>query len=107
MKKINSIEEFHNSIHRDEYSMIYFYTDWCPDCFATKMFIPMLENEYKKIHFFSVNRDEFIEIAKHYNIFGIPSFLMFKNEEVVGELVSGKRKSYIEVKQFIDDLFRV
>lgn len=104
MKTISSIEEFYKIIEEDEFSLVYFYTNWCPDCFATKMYLPRLEGEYPTIRFYNIDRDQLIELAKHYNIFGIPSFLFFKNNELIGEFVSGTKKSYVEVKKFVDDL---
>jgi thiol-disulfide isomerase/thioredoxin len=104
MKKINSIEEFYQVIEGNGTKFIYFYTNWCPDCFVIKPHLPRLEDEYKDIEFYMMDRDVDIDLARHLNIFGIPSFLMYKDGVEADRFVSKKRKTYIEVKGFIDSV---
>jgi thiol-disulfide isomerase/thioredoxin len=103
MNKINNLAEFYEVVEKDELSLIYFYTTWCPDCFATKLYMPRLIKDYSNIKFYAVNRDELIDLSSHLGIYGIPSFLIYKNGEELGRFVSKLRKSYIEVKEFIDN----
>ncbi len=103
MKKISNMEEFYQVIQKDHYVLVYFYTKWCPDCFMVRPFLPRLDKEFMDVEFVKMDRDCEIDLAKHLNIFGIPSFLIFKKGEEVGRFVSKFRKSYDEVRNFILD----
>lgn len=101
MKSINSMEEFYQVIEQDKPIFIYFYTVWCPDCFAVKPYLPKLEEEFQDVSFYMMNRDTDIELARHLNIFGIPSFLMYQASKEIGRFVSKDRKTHQEVQAFI------
>lgn len=101
LNQIEGIKEYYNVIENNDLVIIYWYTRWCPDCFLMKAALPKLEKDFKDYSFYSVNRDTDIEIAKHLNIFGIPSFLIYNKGEEVARYVDKKRKTYIQVKEFI------
>lgn len=102
MKKINTLEEFYEIAESDQTSVFYFYTTWCPDCFRSKLYMPKLVSEYSDLNFYAVNRDGLLDLSSYLRIFGIPSFLIFKEGVEVGRFVSKQGKSYVEVKEFID-----
>jgi thiol-disulfide isomerase/thioredoxin len=102
MKQISSLKEFYEVIEQNKHVMIYWYTKWCPDCFAIKPHLPRLEEEYSTLQWYGMDRDIDIHLAKHLEIYGIPSFILFKNGEEQARYVDKRRKSYQEVKQFID-----
>ena len=102
MNKLRNTEEFYNAVEQDKLSIVYFYTLWCPDCFMMRPALPRLEKDYPEMTFYSFNRDKDNQLAMHLEIYGIPSFLIFRNGEEIGRYVDKKRKSYIEVKTFID-----
>jgi thiol-disulfide isomerase/thioredoxin len=104
MIKLKSTQEFYEAVENNKLSIVYFYTKWCPDCFVIKPALPRLEKDYSSITFYSFDRDKDINLARHLEIFGIPSFLMFKDGDEIGRYVDKRRKSYIEVKAFIDDI---
>lgn len=95
------MEEFDQVIEQEEVTFIYFYTVWCPDCFAVKPYLPKLEEEFTDVKFYMMNRDTDVELAKHLNIYGIPSFLMYKAGKEVGRFVSKNAKTHKEVQKFI------
>ena len=101
MKKIKNLKEYDDVIENNDLVIIYWYTRWCPDCFIMKAALPRLEKDFAETEFYSVNRDMDIELAKHLNIFGIPSFLIYKKGEEIDRFVDKRRKSYIQVKEFI------
>lgn len=103
MKQIHSTKEFYQVIENNDQVLVYWFTKWCPDCFVIKPHLPKLEQEFSDILFVKMNRDDDIELAKHLEIYGIPSFTFYKNEDEIGRLVNKKRKSYIEVKSFIEN----
>jgi thiol-disulfide isomerase/thioredoxin len=101
LNKIKSLKEYYDVIENNDLVIIYWYTRMCPDCFIMKAALPRLEKDFTDIQFYSVNRDMDIELARHLNIFGIPSFLIYKKGEELDRFVDKRRKSYIQVKEFI------
>jgi thioredoxin-like negative regulator of GroEL len=81
-----------------------FSADWCPDCRVIEPFLPELEEKYSEWTFVYVDRDQFIHICAENDIFGIPSFLAFKNGEEVGRFVSKDRKTQEQIEAFITNL---
>lgn len=103
MKEIKTLKQFYDVVEQKPKVLVYWYTKWCPDCFVTKPHLPRLEQEFKDIEFYSMDRDVDINLAKHLEIFGIPSFLLFEQGEEVGRYVDKKRKSYDQIKTFINE----
>lgn len=103
MKSIHNMEEFDKAIEQDKPRLIYFYTTWCPDCYSIKPHLPRLEEEFSNVDFYQMDRDIEIDLARHLNIFGIPSFLMFQNGQEIGRFVSKFSKTYLEVRSFIEE----
>jgi thioredoxin 1 len=64
--------------------LVDFYADWCGPC---KMMMPIVEKMAEKyddrIKVGMVNSDDNGSLAAKYDIMSIPSFLIFKNGEVV------------------------
>ena len=64
--------------------LVDFYADWCGPC---KMMMPVVEKMAEKydgkIKVGKVNSDDESSLAAKYNIMSIPSFLIFKNGNVV------------------------
>ena len=106
MIRIKSLKEYYDVIENNDFVIIYWYTRWCPDCFAMKSALPKLEKDFEEFKFYSVNRDMDIELAKHLNIFGIPSFLIYKKGDELDRFVDKNRKSYLQVKDFITNAIK-
>lgn len=51
--------------------------------------------------FVRVNRDQFIEVAQKWDIFGIPSFVVIEKGQEVGRLVNKMRKTKTEIMHFL------
>jgi len=82
--------------------LVDFYADWCGPCRMTGPIIDELSEELKEIKFVKVNIDENPDLASRYQIFSIPSFLIFKNGAVVSSLVGARSKENLldELKKF-------
>lgn len=102
MTKLKSLKEFYNVVENKEKVIIYWYTVFCPDCIMMKPNLGRFEKDFPDYEFFSINRDKMIDLARHLEIYGIPSFLIFEHGDETGRLVNKLRKSYKEVKTFID-----
>ncbi len=103
MLRLNTEKDFEAVIKLDRV-IVLFSADWCPDCRVIEPFLPSLVESYSEITFATANRDEFIEVAQKYNIFGIPSFLAFHKGELVDQFISKNRKTEAEIREFIDQI---
>jgi thiol-disulfide isomerase/thioredoxin len=102
MKTIKNITSYEDLVLKEGLSLVVFYSDWCPDCHYADTFIPRLEAIYKDISFYLVDRGDIPELAKALNIYGVPSFLLYSNDNECARYVDKKRKSFIEVQSFIE-----
>ncbi|PYZ97162.1 thiol reductase thioredoxin [Alteribacter lacisalsi] len=90
-------------IKQGDGAVLYFTAGWCPDCVVIEPVLPELEEKHNHFQFFKVDRDSFIEECQENDIFGIPSFLVFKNGKEVHRFVSKSRKSKEEIDQFLTE----
>ncbi len=67
--------------------LVDFYADWCGPCKMMMPVVDKLAHTYEgKIKVGKINADEEGDLAGRYGIMSIPSFLIFKNGEVVETL---------------------
>lgn len=81
-----------------------FSADWCPDCRVIEPILPEIESKYQDYTFVYVDRNDFIDLCGQLDIFGIPSFVGFKDGKELGRFVSKDRKTQEEIENFIDSL---
>lgn len=100
---LESKVQFNELINKEDAIMV-FSADWCPDCRVIESALDMVEVDYPEFTFVYVDRDKFIDICQEYDIFGIPSFLAFKDGKETGRFVSKDRKTKEEIEHFLDEL---
>lgn len=81
-----------------------FSANWCPDCRFIDPFLPEIEKKFNEFTFVYIDRDEHIDLCVELNVFGIPSFLGFKDGEELGRFVSKERKTQEQIEEFIGGL---
>lgn len=96
-----SYEELAQIIEKPEKIVLFFTADWCPDCQFIYPVMPEIEAENADFTFVRVNRDNFMEVAQEWNIFGIPSFVVLENGKENGRLVNKLRKTKAEINDFL------
>lgn len=79
-----------------------FYADWCGPCKLTSPIIDDLANQMKDIKFVKINVDENQDLAGRYSVFSIPTFLVFKNGQVVNQMVGAAGK-----ERFVEEIQKV
>jgi thioredoxin 1 len=74
-----------------------FYAEWCGPCKMTGPIIDELAKEYEgKAVFYKINVDENNQLAGKYNVFSIPTFIIFKDGQPVDQFVGALGKEGFE-----------
>ncbi|MFC7687936.1 thioredoxin family protein [Ureibacillus sp. GCM10028918] len=104
MENLQSVEQF-EQLKSDGKTIFMFSADWCGDCRFIDPVMPTIEEKYAPTYkFVKVDRDEFIDLCIELDVFGIPSFIAFNENEETGRFVSKDRKTQEEIEAFIDGL---
>lgn len=82
-------------------NVFYFTAGWCPDCHFIDPVMPEIEADFPDWQFIQIDRDQFIDVAAEWNIFGIPSFVAIADGTEKGRLVNKARKTKAEVEDFL------
>ena len=100
MIKVITPETFENEVIKSsEPVLVDFFATWCGPC---KMVGPVLEkmsNDYEgRVKFAKLDIDTAESLAMKYNVFSVPSMLVFKNGEEAGRIVGALPPSEISKK---------
>ncbi|MBE7703372.1 MAG: thioredoxin [Cyanobacteria bacterium SIG28] len=65
-----------------------FFANWCGPCRKLGPILEEVESEMSsRVKFAKINTDDNIEMAKQYQVSGLPTLMVFKNGEAVERLV--------------------
>jgi len=83
----------------DQVVLVDFWAEWCGPCKAVAPTLEELAGEYKgKVVIAKVNVDRERDLANQYRIRAIPNMKIFKNGQLVDEIVGAASKDRIEAK---------
>ncbi len=81
--------------------LVDFWAPWCGPCRMVAPIVDELSDEYDgKIKFVKLNTDDNVGVATKYQIRSIPTLLVFKGGEPVGQIVGFRPKS--DLKKRLD-----
>lgn len=101
-----SLEELEDRVKQEKVTAFLFTADWCPDCQFLYPVLFDIEEDFSEVDFVPVDRDHHMDLAKAWNIFGIPSLVVTQNGKEVGRLVNKQRKTKEEILSFLDSVVR-
>lgn len=100
---IESVQHFETTIEKPEFSIMMFSAPWCIDCKNVAIYLDETIEEFEnRATFYYVDYDKFNDIFQRYGIRGIPNFLIFKNNEVVGQIGNGRSIEQDDLEDYIE-----
>lgn len=76
-------------------TVVDFYADWCGPCRKMGPILEEVETELTNVKFAKINTDNNLEMAKKYQVSGLPTLMVFKNGEPIERIVGLMPKSSI------------
>lgn len=104
MIKVLSYEQIAEQIDSGQKTVFLFTADWCGDCQYLYPLLPAIEVENTDYSFRQVDRDDFMDLVQKWDIFGIPSLVVFENGQEIGRFVDKNRKTKEEINAFLKGL---
>ena len=78
---------FNQEILKNQLLLVDFWAEWCGPCKSMHPVFTRMAKKYKQVRFARVNVDNAQDIAMKYDVQSIPTFIMFKNGEIVNRMV--------------------
>jgi thioredoxin 1 len=89
-------QDFDTAVQGNSVSLVDFWAEWCGPCRLLGPTIDQIADEYQgKIKVYKMNVDENPMTPSRYNIRGIPTVLVFKNGQLVDQMVGNQPKDAI------------
>jgi len=86
---------FDSEINNNGVTVVDFFANWCGPCRKMGPVLEEVEAELTNVKFAKINTDDNIEMAKKYQVSGLPTLMVFKNGEPVERIVGLMPKSSI------------
>jgi thioredoxin 1 len=97
VKHVNEADFEKEVLQHNTLTLVDFWAPWCGPCRMVGPVLDELAPEFEgKVKFTKVNTDENQGIATRYQIRSIPSLLLFKGGEVVGQRVGALNKEMLK-----------
>ena len=99
-----SLEEIASYVEQEGKKVFVFSADWCGDCRFIQPALADIEAENPSFTFVQVDRDAYLEVAKSWDVYGIPSLVVLEKGQEIGRLVNRNRKTKMEINDFLATL---
>ena len=100
MEMVITENNFEEEVLKSEIPVLVdFYADWCGPCKMMAPIVKELADKFAgKCKVGKCNIDENIKVAQNYRVMSIPTFIVFKNGEVVVTAIGAMSKNDLESK---------
>ena len=98
--QIQNIDEFNKILedYSNEIILVDFWATWCGPCMTfAPVFEKLFQEHADEVIFLKVNVDLNGEIARHYEISGIPTTLFIQNRKVIQKIVGATNYHHIKL----------
>ena len=93
--------EFKSALANNKIVVVDAFATWCGPCKVVAPKIVALSDLYTNVHFVKVDVDEVPDVAQELGIRAMPTFVIFKEEKKVGEVVGANQDA---VRTVIDKI---
>ncbi|GGJ26844.1 thioredoxin family protein [Paenibacillus hunanensis] len=104
MERIETEEQYRNLIDGQEYTVIKFDTNWCPDCKTLDRFMGDIIDQNPEKRFFAMDAEKFQDLAEQNEVRGIPSLLVYRGGEKIAHLHSKFAKTPAQVSEYLAEI---
>lgn len=94
--RISSVDFRQHVLESDVPVLVDFWASWCPPCKMAEPMIDKLAEEYDgKVKVLKLNVDQNPGVAAEYEIKGVPTFILFKKNEILDRKVASQTENQI------------
>jgi thioredoxin 1 len=96
---------FHDAISNNNLVLVDFWAEWCGPCKSMHPIFSRMAKKYDHVRFARVNVDNSQDVARKFNVQSIPTFIMFKNGQIVQQMVGavGEPGIHMICKKFLSN----
>ena len=96
---------FQDAISKNNLLLVDFWAEWCGPCKSMHPIFSRMAKKYDHIRFARVNVDNSQDVARKFNVQSIPTFIMFKNGQIVQQMVGavGEPGIHMICKKFVSN----
>lgn len=100
MRQLTS-QTFDTALQENPELIVKFAADWCPDCRRIEGAYATFPEKFPAVQFAEVDTVASPDLAERFDVRGIPSFLVFRNGQLVDRLYSRDAKTVKQVEDFV------
>ncbi len=90
-----SYDELDEFIKSSDYAVIDFWAPWCAPCHVLHRIIETIAPSFPQINFARINTQKYPQAAERFEIYGLPTLLLFQKGRPVDRIVGVVSRNYL------------